>query len=159
MVNRKILGALLLSTLGLQASSALAHDGRQYRHEFATYKTPDYGGDMASEALRYIGAGNITGRAGAWCAHFVNHIARLTGHATVPSGMAYAMRGIGTPTQPQRGAIAYNYRHTGIVLSVEGSTVTMVSGNNSHHRVGISHFPVSAFHYAWPRYNTQIASK
>jgi hypothetical protein len=107
---------------------------------------------MADAALRFVGDGNITGKRGPWCVHYVNFIAEMTGHRPAPGGMTYAVAAMGPRTYPHRGAIAYNGAHAGIVLDVQGGEVTMVSGNDRFRRVGVSHFRVGQFAYVEPSF-------
>jgi len=108
--------------------------------------------NLISDALHFLNSGNPTGKPGPWCANFVTLILKRHGYKTVGSGMAADMRHAGRPTTPHPGAIAWNYRHAGFVLSIRGNELVMVSGNTHRGVVGISHFRVNQFNYVEPQH-------
>lgn len=109
------------------------------------------GEELARDAMRFLNSGNPTGNRGPWCAFFGNFILQRHGYRTSGSGMAASMRFAGHPTRPHPGAIAWNYRHTGFVLAVNGNEVVLVSGNTHRGVVGISHYNVQQFNYVEPQ--------
>lgn len=95
------------------------------------------GGDVIAEAARWIGARNMTGKPGPWCASFASYVLRRTGRAPlasdrVSSAMSYGRRLPG----PQVGALAvvstrYGYEgHVGFVAGVNADgSIRLISGN------------------------------
>ena len=115
----------------------------------ATQSTAGSSGVIA-EALRYVGAGNVTGAKGAWCADYASMILRRTGHhplanRTVSAALAYGPR----VRQPQPGdLVVINTRagyaqHVGFFAGWNHGQMVMVSGNWGH-RVAVSPSPPGA---------------
>jgi uncharacterized protein (TIGR02594 family) len=102
---------------------------------------------IVAEAMRFVGAGNVTGMRGAWCADYASMILRRTGrhplaNRTVSAALAYGPR-VG---QPKPGdLVVINTRagyaqHVGFFAGWDHGQVLMVSGN-WRHRVGVA--PIS----------------
>lgn len=94
-------------------------------------------------ARRYMGS-NPTGRGRRWCAHFMNMVERKIGRSGTGSGMARSYARYGRRvSSPRAGDIAVLARkgggHVGYVMGVEGSKVTLLSGNHGG-KVGIGSY-------------------
>jgi hypothetical protein len=102
-------------------------------------------------AARYLGARNPTGFRGPWCKAFANMVARQSGHYVQGSLRA---RDTGAMGQRVAGPVPGAYRvtrgHVSIVASVDGGSVTAISGNNGHGRVGYSHYAARGAAYYMP---------
>lgn len=128
---------LALSTVASAQASPLPmtdDGGRLFRH----------GADLAGEATRFLGMGNVTGTVGPWCADFVSFVLRREGRRPLQNRMAAAGLSYGPPTaNPKRGDIVVmNTRHgrahhVGFFLGWTKGGVQIVSGNWSH-RVAVS---------------------
>jgi uncharacterized protein (TIGR02594 family) len=69
-----------------------------------------------------------------WCSAFTNYITEKSGYEGTDSAMANSWYNWGSPTSnPQPGdiAISSNGGHVGIVKSIEGGIITIISGNYS----------------------------
>ena len=99
------------------------------------------GSSIVSEARRYIGSGNPTGRASLWCARFMNMVLERSGHKGTGSDMARSFASYGQRISgPQVGAIAVTSRgrrggHVGIVSGIDASGNPIVISGNHGHRV------------------------
>lgn len=99
------------------------------------------GSSIVSEARRYIGSGNPTGRASLWCARFMNMVLERSGHKGTGSDMARSFASYGQRISgPQVGAIAVMSRgrrggHVGIVSGIDASGNPIVISGNHGHRV------------------------
>jgi uncharacterized protein (TIGR02594 family) len=102
------------------------------------------GRSVVAEAMRFLGAGNVTGMRGAWCADYASMILRRTGrrplaNRTVSAALAYGPR----VRQPRPGdLVVLNTRagyaqHVGFFAGWEHGRMVMVSGNWGH-RVAVS---------------------
>ena len=117
----------------------------------ASADTMAAGGDLVAIATRYVGARNPTGFRGPWCKAFANMVARQSGHYVQGSLRA---RDTGAMGQRVAGPVPGAYRvtrgHVSIVAAVEGGSVTAISGNNGHGRVGYSHYAARGAAYYLP---------
>ena len=97
--------------------------------------------------MRFLGAGNVTGTRGPWCADYASMILRSTGHRplagrSVSAALAYGPR----VRQPKPGdLVVINTRagyaqHVGFFAGWDHGRMVMVSGNWGH-RVAVS--PIS----------------
>lgn len=108
-----------------------------------------------NEAKRHVGT-NPTGKRSLWCADFVNLALERTGKNGTSSRAAKSFLKYGQRTSARPGAIAVYSRgkrggHVAIVESVNGNTVTLVSGNCG--RKGVCRYTrsvSSALAYVWP---------
>ena len=102
---------------------------------------------VVAEAMRFVGAGNVTGMRGAWCADYASMILRRTGHhplagRSVSAALAYGPR----VSQPRPGdLVVINTRagyaqHVGFFAGWDHGQMLMVSGN-WRHRVAVA--PIS----------------
>lgn len=102
---------------------------------------------VVADALRFVGAGNVTGMRGPWCADYASMILRRTGHRplagrSVSAAFAYGPR----VRQPRPGdLVVINTRagyaqHVGFFAGWSHGQMEMVSGNWGH-RVSVS--PIS----------------
>lgn len=106
---------------------------RDFNSEIHPSPVSIFASDVVREAERFLGSGNPTGRAGAWCAWFVSFVLERTGHKPLSSGMAYSALYYGPHlASPRPGALIVLRGHVGVVAAVHGSSVTMVSGNWGH---------------------------
>jgi uncharacterized protein (TIGR02594 family) len=139
------------STYALQdAGSAYAmqtqEPGRRSRRaapQRAVQMTAGFGGgDLVSEARRYIG-GNPTGRSSLWCGAFMDLILQRTGHRP-GSNLARDYASYGTRVSgPQVGAIAVMSRgkrggHVGVVSGIDESGNPIIISGNHGRRVAES---------------------
>lgn len=124
------------------------------RIEAAYSRAPAAGGSVIAEAQRYVGAGNVTGMAGPWCADYVSLVLRHTGHRPLAnrmasSALAYAPR----VSQPRPGDLVVlgsrrGYAsHVGFFAGWDHGRVVMVSGNWGHRvaRASVYRGAVAAF--------------
>ncbi len=113
------------------------------------------GGDLVSEARRYIG-GNPTGRSSLWCGAFMDLILQRTGHRP-GSNLArdyahYGQRVSG----PQVGAIAVMSRgkrggHVGVVSGIdESGNPIIISGNHGRRVAESTYSRGRVFAYVMP---------
>jgi uncharacterized protein (TIGR02594 family) len=118
-------------------------------------RPPSVGGGVLAEAMRHLGARNVTGTRGAWCADYASMVLRNTGRRPLAnrmasSALAYAPR----VSDPRPGdLVVVNTRH-GYAQHVgffagwdRGGRVVMVSGNWGHRvsRASLSPRAVAAF--------------
>ncbi len=90
----------------------------------------------------------MTGKGGAWCAHFASYVLQRTGHRPLPSGMASSALNYGHRLSgPKVGALAVvttriGYAaHVGFVSNVNtDGTIELISGNWGRR---VSNVPVS----------------
>jgi len=104
------------------------------------------GGDLVSEARRYLG-GNPTGRRSLWCGAFMDMVLKHTGHRG-GGNLARAYAGYGTRVSgPQVGAIAVMARggggHVGVVSGIDASGNPIVISGNHNNTVAESVYPRS----------------
>ena len=89
--------------------------------------------NIVAEAERYLGAGNVTGTRGPWCADYISFVLKRTGHRPLANRMAYAALSYGPHVaRPKPGDLVVLRGHVGIVVADQGRTVRIVSGNWSH---------------------------
>jgi len=109
------------------------------------FKAP--GESVVADAMRFVGAGNVTGLRGAWCADYASMILRRTGHhplanRTVAAALVYGPH----VQQPRPGdLVVINTRsghaqHVGFFAGWDHGRMVMVSGNWGH-RVAVT--PIS----------------
>jgi uncharacterized protein (TIGR02594 family) len=133
-----LVGALLLGLAGpAQAGPRLADDG----------------GRLVAEAMRFLGAGNVTGSRGPWCADYASLILQRTGHRplagrTAASALAYGPR----TRNPKPGDLIVlggrrGVSHVGFFAGWDHGRILMISGNWSRRvaRALISPASVAAF--------------
>jgi uncharacterized protein (TIGR02594 family) len=102
------------------------------------------GGDLVSEARRYLG-GNPTGRSTLWCGAFMDMVLKKTGHKGGGNlARAYASYGRRV-SGPQVGAIAVMTRgrggHVGVVSGIDASGNPIVISGNHNDIVAESTYP------------------
>ena len=93
--------------------------------------------DVLAEAEHWLGARNMTGKGGPWCAHFASYVLERTGHAPLANGLASSALAYGRRlAQPKVGALAVvttrvGYAaHVGFVSGVNpDGSIELVSGN------------------------------
>ena len=91
------------------------------------------GTQIVAEAERFLGAGNVTGTPGPWCAAFASLVLRKTGHRPLASRMANAALSYGPHVaRPKPGDLVVLRGHVGFVVADQGRTVKIVSGNWGH---------------------------
>jgi hypothetical protein len=90
---------------------------------------------VASEAMRWVGSGNMTGKRGNWCRYFVNFVLRRTGHRYNNDGLARNTGSLGPRSRPAPGVLAYNHGHVDVIVRVEGGRALTVGGNGHGSRV------------------------
>jgi uncharacterized protein (TIGR02594 family) len=101
---------------------------------------PAGGGSVLAEATRWIGSGNMTGKAGPWCADAVSFWLRRTGHRPLANRMVASVLSYGPRLAgPRVGALAVIRTrrgwagHVGVVEGVEpNGSIRLVSGNWGH---------------------------
>jgi uncharacterized protein (TIGR02594 family) len=106
--------------------------------------------DALTEAARWIGAGNVTGTIGPWCADFVSFVLRRAGKPPLANRMAASALAYGPhEAEPRRGDLAVMrtrrgpYGHVGFVEGVEADgAIDLLSGNWGH-RVALGRVPQS----------------
>ncbi|WP_244487297.1 TIGR02594 family protein [Afipia sp. Root123D2] len=97
--------------------------------------------NVVSEARRYIGRGNPTGRSRLWCARFMNMVLQRSGHQGTGSDMARSFASYGRRVSgPQVGAIAVMSRgrrggHVGVVSGIDAQGNPIIISGNHGHRV------------------------
>lgn len=102
-------------------------------------------------ASRFVGDSNPTGFRGPWCKAFVNMVARKTGHFTNASLRAVDALRMGFRVRsPQPGDVAVMRSHTTFFAGYGGRGFLGLGGNQSHHRVTVSSYPLSRV-IAWIR--------
>jgi uncharacterized protein (TIGR02594 family) len=104
------------------------------------------GGDLVSEARRYIG-GNPTGRNSLWCGAFMDMVLKKTGHKGGGNlARAYASYGHRV-SGPQVGAIAVMTRrgggHVGVVSGIDASGNPIIISGNHNDTVAEATYPRS----------------
>jgi uncharacterized protein (TIGR02594 family) len=94
---------------------------------------------------------NPTGWGRKWCARSVNLWLQQSGKHGCGGNTAISCLHAGRRLSgPQVGALAVMGHHVGIVKEVNGSSVTLVSGNQNH-RVGVGRYSRSrVVAYVWP---------
>lgn len=105
---------------------------------------------LVAVAAHYVGRGKFTRLAGPWCRDALNTWLRQAGYYTDGDRRARAVarivRSIGRPVP---GAIAWQGHHTGIVASVSGNRVVLISGNYSR-RVKVHTASIHSYRYGLP---------
>jgi uncharacterized protein (TIGR02594 family) len=118
-------------------------DARKYRAIFEELDSAPRSNILA-DARRYLGMGNVTNSHRAWCADFVNFILRKTGHVTSGSGMAWSLLHVGRRvSHPEPGDIAVLRGHVTFFAGWGGRGFLGLGGNQGHHRVTLSSYPLS----------------
>ena len=88
------------------------------------------GSTIVAEAMRFIGAGNVTGSRGPWCGDFASLILQRTGHRPLAGRMAASALAYGPRTRnPKSGDLIVMRGHVGFFAGWEHGRVLMVSGN------------------------------
>lgn len=103
--------------------------------------------DVIAEARRWLGARNMTGKPGPWCASFANYILTRTGRQPLASDQVSAAFSYGPRLRdPKVGALAVvstsygRAGHIGFVSAVEADgSIRLISGNWGR-RVGDAKF-------------------
>ena len=99
------------------------------------------GQSIVAEAERFLGAGNVTGTRGPWCADFASLVLRLTGRRPLANRTALSALAYGPHvSRPRPGDLVVLRGHVGFVVADEGRVVRIVSGNWSH-RVALGIVP------------------
>ena len=115
---------------------------------------PGFEPGVIAEAMRYLGASNVTGSRGAWCADYASMVLRHTGHRPLASRMASSALAYGPRVgQPRPGdLVVLNTRggyaqHVGFFAGWDHGRVVVVSGNWGHRvaRAAIYQGAVAAF--------------
>jgi hypothetical protein len=154
---KAIMGAAVV--LMLLGGPAAAHHRYHHHHRFhhsvaASAWRADYGEprrDLASVAMRFVGGGNPTGFRGPWCAAFANMIMDRLGIRHVASRRAIdALHDGWRVANPARGDLAVMRHHVTIFVGWGGRGFVAVGGNQGHHRVTLSSYPVRRV-IAWVR--------
>jgi hypothetical protein len=102
-------------------------------------------------ASRFVGDSNPTGFRGPWCKAFVNMVARKTGHFTNASLRAVDALHMGVRVRsPRPGDVAVMRSHTTFFAGYGGRGFLGLGGNQSHHRVTVSSYPLARV-IAWIR--------
>lgn len=140
-----------------QKKKTVIVDGKKFTPTPGTVSHHSNAAPWLAEAQRHVGRGNPTGRRSLWCARFINDALARTGHRGTGSDLARSFAHYGRRLHaPLPGAIAIysrgrNSGHVAIVESVNGGTVTLVSGNCG--RAGVCRYTRSssaAVAYVWP---------
>lgn len=106
---------------------------------------------MLAVASHFVGDRNPTGFHGPWCKAFVNMIARKTGHFTNASLRAVDALHMGYRVKsPRPGDVAVMRSHATFFAGYGGRGFLGLGGNQSHHRVTVSSYPLSRV-IAWIR--------
>jgi uncharacterized protein (TIGR02594 family) len=146
LARRAIFCLLFLQFLGaLQPSAALAWGRRGYaaaRNVQVAAPAMRAGGapGVIAEASRFLGAGNVTGVRGPWCADYASMVLRRTGRRPLASRSAASALAYGPRvSQPRPGDLvvvgarrAGYAAHVGFFAGWEGGRVVIVSGNWGH---------------------------
>jgi len=107
--------------------------------------------NVLAVASRFVGDSNPTGFRGPWCKAFVNMIARKTGHFTNASLRAVDALRMGFRVRaPRPGDVAVMRSHTTFFAGYGGRGFLGLGGNQSHHRVTVSSYPLGRV-IAWVR--------
>ena len=120
--------------IGLTSASACTQHGSPCGAEPNAVASPfvaTFGGQTLSEAKRFIGSANPTGRIGPWCAWFVSFVLERTGHRPLKDGRASSALAYGPHTSnPQPGDLVVMRGHVGFYAgrSADGN-VLLTSGN------------------------------
>jgi uncharacterized protein (TIGR02594 family) len=112
-----------------------------------------FGSGIISLAMRFLGAGNVAGTRGPWCADFAAMVLKKTGHRPLANRTAASALSYGPRTSnPKPGDLIvlggrHGASHVGFFAGWDRGRVVMVSGNWSHRvsRAVISLRSVSAF--------------
>lgn len=138
-----------------------AYRHRRYHHPHYAARRPDLRAwratayqersNVLAVASRFVGDANPTGFRGPWCKAFVNMVARKTGHFSNSSLRAVDALRMGYRVRsPQPGDVAVMRSHTTFFTGYGGRGFLGLGGNQGHHRVTISSYPVSRV-IAWVR--------
>lgn len=90
---------------------------------------------VVAEAMRFLGAGNITGTRGAWCADYASFVLMRSGHRPLANRMAASALAYGPRTHnPKPGDLVvlagrHGASHVGFFAGWDRGRVVMVSGN------------------------------
>jgi uncharacterized protein (TIGR02594 family) len=137
-----------------------AHFGERRGFVYARpmrYRAPlalSYDAGVIGEAMRFLGAGNVTGAPGPWCADYASMILRRTGHRPLANRTASAALSYGPRVREPRPGdlVVLNTRrgyaqHVGFFAGWDHGQVIMVSGNWGHRvsRAPIGPGAVAAF--------------
>lgn len=115
---------------------------------------PGFEPGVIAEAMRYLGAANVTGSRGAWCADYASMVLSHTGHRPLANRMASSALAYGPRVgQPRPGdLVVLNTRrgfaqHVGFFAGWDHGRVVIVSGNWGHRvaRAAIYQGAVAAF--------------
>ncbi len=89
---------------------------------------------VIAEAVRWIGAGKMTGLPGPWCADFVSLVLRAAGRAPLANRLAASALRYGPHLPaPRVGALAVMNHHVGFVEGIEpDGSIDLLSGNWGH---------------------------
>jgi uncharacterized protein (TIGR02594 family) len=100
---------------------------------------------VIADARRYLGLSNPTGTRGPWCRDFVNMVLRQTGHALrdVSRTAIAALRLGPRVSNPRPGDIVVMRSHVTFFAGFGGRGVLGLGGNQGHHRVTLSSYPLS----------------
>ena len=96
------------------------------------------GAEIVAVAERFLGAGNVTGTRGPWCADFASLVLRKTGHRPLASRMAYAALSYGPHVaRPKPGDLVvqggrHGAQHVGFFVGWVNGAARIVSGNWGH---------------------------
>lgn len=112
---------------------------------------------VVTEARRYIGRGNPTGRSRLWCARFMNMVLKRVGMRGTGSDMARSFAHYGHRVSgPRVGAIAVMSRgrrggHVGVVSGIDKHGNPIVVSGNHGRRVAEAVYPRSrVYAYVMP---------
>jgi uncharacterized protein (TIGR02594 family) len=144
--RRDVLTAAAAQATAKTAKASRRGNKKQAAQAAAASVLPSFGGgDLVSEARRYIG-GNPTGRSSLWCGAFMDMVLKKTGHKGGGNlARAYASYGRRV-SGPQVGAIAVMTRgkgggHVGVVSGVDASGNPIIISGNHNDRVAESTYP------------------
>jgi uncharacterized protein (TIGR02594 family) len=120
------------SELSATVAKGSSGDRRFRDHDGAAGASP-----VVAEASRWLGAPNMTGRPGPWCASFASYVLRKTGRRPLANDMASSALAYGPHlSAPQVGALAVistrrGYAgHVGFVTGVNpDGSIRLISGN------------------------------
>lgn len=97
--------------------------------------------DLLTEASRWIGRGNPTGKPGPWCASFVSFVLERTGRPPLPSRLAAsALRYGARVANPRPGDLVVMRSHVTFFAGWDGQGAFLGLGGNQNNRVRISRF-------------------
>jgi uncharacterized protein (TIGR02594 family) len=108
-------------------------EGRAWRSARGVYGG---GANVIAEAMRFLGAPNITGTRGPWCADYTSLVLRRTGHRPLANRLAASALRYGPHTgEPRVGDLVVmntrrGYaRHVGFFAGWDRDRVVIISGN------------------------------